>query len=176
MATQPVSLSPGEWAVLGVVAEGPTHGFAVAQLLAEDGSLGRVWTVPRPLVYQALNKLLDQGLIAQQATERSHVGPSRRIVTVTTGGRRVLRRWLATPVEHVRDIRSLLLLRLALLDRAGTDPRPLLEAQRTRLEPQRAALEQQLDRNDGFERVLAQWRLASSHATLEFIEAILSTR
>ena len=61
-------LSTGEWAVLGVIAEGPTHGFALAQLLAPNGPLGRIWSLPRPIVYQAIKKLLLLGLISEQAT------------------------------------------------------------------------------------------------------------
>src|SRR5207302_1139392 len=34
-------LSLAEWLVLCLVSEGPTHCFAIAGLLAEDGSLGR---------------------------------------------------------------------------------------------------------------------------------------
>ena len=49
-------LSAAAWAVLGVVAEGPTHGFAVAAVLAPDGPLGQVWTLPRPMVYRELDK------------------------------------------------------------------------------------------------------------------------
>jgi hypothetical protein len=43
--------------------------------------------------------------------------------------------WLTRPVEHTRDVRSELLVKLALLDRAGKDPQPLLAAQREQLVP-----------------------------------------
>jgi len=169
---RPLDLSPGEWAVLGAVAEGPTHGFAVAQLLAPEGALGRVWTLGRPLVYQALQKLTHLGLVVNRSTERSDRGPVRTIVAVTPSGRKEVRRWLAEPVDHVRDVRSLLLLKLALLDRSGGDPRPLLDAQRRQLLPRLAALERQRQEASGFDSVLAEWRLASSQATLAFLDAI----
>ena len=173
MPRQPLDLSPATWAVLGVLAEGPTHGFAVAQLLGAGGPLGRVWSVPRPLVYRELNRLVQLGLAVERATERSGQGPARTIVAITPAGRRAARRWLAEPVDHVREVRSALLLKLALLDRAGTDPRSLLEAQRRRLQPQLAGLEQFRDQAEGFDLVLAQWRLASSEATLHFVDAAL---
>lgn len=171
MVNRPLELSAATWAVLGVLAEGPTHGFAVAQLLGAGGPLGRVWSVPRPLVYRELNRLVQLGLAVERATERSEQGPARTIVAITPAGRRAARRWLARPVDHVREVRSALLLKLALLDRAGTDPRPLLEAQRQRLQPQLAGLEKLCDRAEGFDLVLAQWRLASSRATLQFLDA-----
>jgi DNA-binding PadR family transcriptional regulator len=168
----PLDLSPGEWAVLGAVAEGPTHGFAVAQLLAPHGELGRVWTVRRPLVYQALQKLEQLGLTEKRSTQRSERGPVRTIVATTPRGRKTVQRWLSEPVDHVRDVRSSLLLKLALLDRAGVDPRPLLKAQRQRLMPLLAGLERLRDEAHGFDEVVAEWRLTSSQATLDFIDAI----
>ena len=51
-------LSPTEHAVLGVLAEAPTHGFAIAKDLAPGTSVGRVLTVRRPLVYRALDRLV----------------------------------------------------------------------------------------------------------------------
>ena len=167
-------LSSAAWAVLGAVAEGPTHGFAVAQLLAADGELGRVWTVRRPMVYRELDKLVQLHLVVEGATERSGQGPARTIVEATPAGRTALRRWLVEPVQHVRDVRSALLLKLAFLARADADPRALLTAQRARFEPQLAGLEQARDRAEGFERTIAQWRLANSRATLEFIDTTLA--
>ena len=41
MEEQP-SLSVPEWLVLAILSQQPMHGFAVAQLTAPDGELGRV--------------------------------------------------------------------------------------------------------------------------------------
>ena len=169
-------LAPGDWAVLGAVAEGPTHGFAVSQLLAADGALGRVWTLPRPVVYQVIKKLVAAGLLAEQGVVHSSRGPARTMVAVTPAGRRALRRWLDEPVDHVRDVRSMLLLKLALLDRAGRDRGPLLAAQRARLETLVEALDGARDAAEGFDRVLAEWRISSSRATLGFLDALESAR
>jgi DNA-binding PadR family transcriptional regulator len=171
-APTPVDLSPGEWAVLGVVAEAPTHGFAVARLLAPDGPLGQIWSLPRPVVYQAVRKLVQLQLVGPQATERSDRGPQRTILRVTPTGRRQLRRWLGEPVDHVRDVRSLLLIKLALLERAGRDIGPLLRAQRAQLLPRLGGLARVRDGAAGFDRVLAEWRYTSSEATLRFLDAI----
>ena len=165
-------LSPGEWAVLGAVAEGPTHGFALAQLLAPDGQLGRIWTLPRPAVYQVIQKLLGLGLIRARRTERSHRGPLRRVVGLTPAGRSAIRRWLEEPVDHVRDVRSLLLLKLALLDRSGGDAAPLVKAQRSKVAQQLVALEEARDAASGFERLILEWRIASSRATVEFLAVV----
>ena len=167
-------LSTATWAVLGAVAEGPTHGFAVSQLLSADGPLGQVWTVPRPMVYRELDKLIQLDLVAEGALERTAQGPARTIVEATLAGRAAVTDWLGRPVQHVRDVRSALLLKLVLIERAGGDPESLLTAQRERFEPQLAGLEQTRDRAEGFDRTLAQWRVANSLATVEFIDAALA--
>jgi DNA-binding PadR family transcriptional regulator len=165
-------MGPGEWAVLGVIAERPTHGFAVAQALAVDGALGRIWTVPRPVVYQVVKKLVLGGMVRETGSERSAVGPTRTLLAPTPAGLAALRRWLTEPVDHVRDVRSLLLLKLALLDRRGGDPAPLLQAQADRLLAQIAALEAARNGAVGFDRVLLEWRLAGTRATRDFVEAV----
>jgi DNA-binding PadR family transcriptional regulator len=154
------------------VGEGPTHGFAVARLLDAGAPLGRVWTVRRPDVYQAVKRLLQLGLIESRSTEPGARGPARTVLVITPSGRRRMKRWLAEPVDHVRDVRSLLLLKLALLDRAGADASGLVEVQRERLLPHLRSLEDQVDSLDGFERVLAEWRMFSSQATVRFLDEL----
>jgi len=50
------------------------------------------------------------------------------IFRVTPEGREALTRWLQEPVEHVRDVRSLLLLKLVFAARLEADPRSCLAA------------------------------------------------
>jgi DNA-binding PadR family transcriptional regulator len=175
-AIRDLGLLPGDWAVLGVVAEGAVHGFAVAQLMGPGGELGRIWSLPRPLVYQALKKLAGLGLIAERAVVSSHRGPQRTMVAVTPRGRRAIVRWLSEPVEHVREVRSLLLLKLALIDRRGGDPSELLAAQRHVLLPIVSNLEEQHQASSGFEQVLATWRLESTLAVLRFLDQASGAR
>jgi PadR family transcriptional regulator AphA len=169
-----VVLLPGEWAVLAVFAEQPRHGFAVARLLAAEGELGRVWTMKRPRVYAAIDDLVRRGLLAEQGAAASERGPTRMILDVTPAGRAALAGWLAAPVQHVRDLRSELLLKLLLLERSGLDPRPLLSAQREVLSGGVARLQGMLDGAEGFDWVLARWRLESTRAALAFVEALLA--
>ena len=66
-AAPPLSLA--EWVVLVLIAERPTHGFPIAQLAAHDGELGRIWHIPRPIVYRALSRLAEAGLISADGSE-----------------------------------------------------------------------------------------------------------
>ena len=116
-------LSLSEWTVLGIVAEGPTHGWPVVQELAPDGAIGRIWTVSRPLVYRTLATLTASGLVEEHGEVPGARGPRRTIVRVTRTGRAALRWWLDEPVDHVREVRSALLVKLALRDpRGGSRP------------------------------------------------------
>jgi len=172
MRRRPDQLTTGEWAVLGLVAEGPTHGFAVARALEPGGEVGRVWSMRRPLVYRTLDVLEGRELTLTAGTEASTAGPQRTLVDVTPGGRRRVEGWLVEPVEHVRDARSMLLLKLLFLDRRGVAPDALLDAQRERFREQESELRARLDEADGFTRTLALWRVENTAAAVRFVEAL----
>jgi PadR family transcriptional regulator AphA len=72
--------------------------------------------------------------------EPSRLGPARIPLWATPEGCRAAEGWLRQPACHARDVRSELLLKLALLDWAGADPRELLRAQRRQLAPVADAL------------------------------------
>jgi DNA-binding PadR family transcriptional regulator len=165
------TLSLAERTVLAVLSERPAHGFAVARLTAPDGELGRIWHIPRPVVYRSIGRLLDAGLLIPAAVESGR-GPQRTLYTVTAPGRQATERWLDTPVQHVRDVRSQLLLKLALLDRAGRDPTDLLSRQKIALEPIVAAIRSERAAGQGFDRTLLAWRRASAAAALAFLDDI----
>ena len=79
------------------------------------------------------------------------------------------------PAGHARDIRSELLLKMALLDRGGAEPEDLVRAQRSQLAPIAAAMAGQIPATAGFDRVLLQWRHESVSASLRFLDALLAT-
>lgn len=201
MATRPASnLSLSDWTVLAVIAERPTHGWPIVRQLGADGPLGRIWTVARPVVYRSLTTLADRSLI-EAAGEATGQGPRRTIFRITPAGRRQLRRWLGTPVEHVRDVRTELLVKLALLDRAGASPRELVEAQLAQLAPILDAASRRspggpdqpapkpepgeptepLDPDEptddrsgrGFDEVLAAWRGEQTQAVDRFLRSLI---
>ena len=170
--TAGTSLPLAEQAVLAVLSERPTHGFAIARLTAPDGELGRIWHIPRPVIYRSIGRLLDAGLITPAAVESGR-GPQRTLYMVTPQGRQAAAQWLDTPVQHVRDVRSHLLLKLALLDRAGRDPTDLLRRQRATLEPIAEAVRSERPQRKGFDVTLLAWRRATAAAALSFLDDIL---
>ena len=125
----------------------------------------------RPLAYRALDILQAQGLIESLRSEPG-AGPHRTILRLTDEGQRRLDEWLSRPVEHIRDLRSELLLKLVLCDLNGIDPRPLLQAQRETLAPVFAAL------LDGDEAPVSDpvrvWREESARAAARFLDRMLA--
>jgi PadR family transcriptional regulator AphA len=75
-------------------------------------------------------------------------------------------------VEHVRDVRSHLLIKLALLDRAGTDATGLLQRQKAVLEPIASAISLEQPQSQGFDATLLAWRRATAAAALSFLDDI----
>jgi DNA-binding PadR family transcriptional regulator len=158
-------LSLAEWLVLCLVSQEPVHGFALAAWLAPDGDV----------VYRAAQRLERLGLITAEDRQYSRLGPPRSRLSATPEGERAAQGWLRQPAAHPRDVRSELLLKLALLSRAGADPGDLLRAQRRQLIPVAEGLAAQLRTATGFDQALARWRHESASATLRFLDTLLAT-
>jgi DNA-binding PadR family transcriptional regulator len=137
-------LSLAEWLVLCLVSEEPAHGFALALLLAPHGSVGKVWHVRKAVVYRAVQRLERLGLITAEGKQHTSQGPPRALLSATPEGHLAAQGWLRQPAAHPRDVRSELLVKLALLSRIGADPRDLLLAQRQQLIPVAEGLARQL--------------------------------
>jgi DNA-binding PadR family transcriptional regulator len=165
-------LSLAEGLVLCLVSEGPTYGLVLARLLAADGSLGQIWSVPKGVVYYTLQQLELLGLIRMTGEQRTGPGRARSFWEITPAGRAATEAWLSLPVDHVRDVRSELMVKLALHDRTGADSRPLVRAQLTVLVPAAAALDDRLRAATGFERTLLLWRHEALTATMQFLAAL----
>ena len=167
------ALSRSEWIVLSLVCEGPTHGNAVSRLVGADGDLGQIWRVPKGVVYRSLDRLSGLRLIRSAGEEHSTQGPVRFLVEATEAGQAAAVSWQHRPVQHTRDIRSELLVKLALLDRSGADPHDLLIAQRALLVPISSALRDRIATATGFDRTLLLWRYETASATVRFLDALV---
>ena len=163
----------GEWACLGILAVNSSHGFAIAARLSPKGDVGRVWAMSRALTYRALDQLTHRGLIHALGEEPGIAGGNRTILAPTRQGRAMLRSWLTTPTEHLRDLRSELLLKLVLTEIAGVDPQQLLAAQRDQVAHISAVLDDQLDRSQPERDVVTLWRSESARGALRFLDRLI---
>lgn len=163
-----------EAAVLGLLIQGPRHGFAIAKEFTPDQTIGSVFTASRPIVYRAFRTLTAKGCIKGDQTESSTEGPQRVVKYPSALGRREFYRWVDTPVRHTRDIRIHFLVKLALLDQLGIDPQPTIRNQYAVLSPIYDALQKtrSTEHAQGFDRVRSIWRMEHSKAVMEFFARI----
>jgi len=161
----------GEWACLGILYQGPSHGFAIAGRLRPDGDVGRVWSLSRPLTYRSLDQLAQRGYIRPIGEEPGIAGGNRTVLAATRLGRARLRSWAATPVVHLRDLRSELLLKLVLAEQCGLDVSGLLAGQRARIAELNDALAGVADSPAD---VVALWRREASEAARRFLDQVAS--
>jgi len=149
---------------LAVIAERPTHGWAIVKLLRADGDLGRIWSLSRALTYRSIDQLAEAGLIEREGDGR------RTELRITTAGRRRTRRWLNEPVEHVRDLRIEFLLKVRLHERSNSDPSALIDAQRNALRSALDALTADTPADP-----VELWRHESARAAQRFLDRIGTT-
>ena len=169
-----VGLSLTDWLVLALLCEEPRHGFAVARELEPASELGAIWTVRRPLVYRAIDHLVDLDLVEARAVEPGRQGPHRTVMAPTRAGRARVSRWLDQPVDHPRDVRTTLLAKLALRSRRGTTLAPLARAQLDRINGVREGVEQKRRESEGIERLTMQWRVSANDAIASFLETVIA--
>lgn len=161
----------GEWACLGILVPRPAHGFAIAARLKPEGDVGRVWSLSRALTYRSLDQLAIRGFIRPVGEEPGIAGGNRTILAATRTGRTKLRAWLTTPVMHLRDLRSELLVKLILSEICDVDLARMVQHQRAHIAQLAEALSAQIDSTDVLD-VVALWRGESAHAALRFLDRL----
>lgn len=154
-------LSLADHVCLAIIGEGRTHGWAIVKLLAPDGELGHIWSLSRPLTYRSVDRLASAGLV-----ERTDAG-RRAELRITPAGRRARAAWLAEPVDHLRDLRTEFLLKVALCDRSGILTDDLVARQRERLAPAIAGLTSAEPSGP-----VELWRQESARAADRFLERL----
>ena len=117
---------PAEFVLLGLLVDGPAHGYDLQQRL--HAGLGPVWRIAWSQLYNVLHSLEEQGRIRSSIGEPSN-GPPRHTYTITPQGRRAFFEWAATPVARLRDVRVVFLAKLYFLRRHRADELDLLIGQ-----------------------------------------------
>lgn len=158
-----------EFVCLTLIAEGVEHGWGVGSLLTGEGELGRIWTLSRPLTYRAIDLLVDRGWVTRRGTEQAR-GRERTILRPTAAGRRAVGAWLDAPIEHLRDVRTELLVKLALRERAGLPIEPLVVRQLAHFADTIDVLTTTGDDDD----MVDVWRRESARAVRRFLDELLN--
>ncbi|KVD69098.1 PadR family transcriptional regulator [Burkholderia ubonensis] len=134
--------SPLALAILATLTEGPLHPYGMLQQLKSRGHDEVVNVRQRTSLYQTIDRLLRDGLIAVHDTERDGAFPERTRYELTDAGRAAGEAWLrAQLAEPAREFPAFGagLAFLPLLD--ADDARQQLERRIAALEAERARLE-----------------------------------
>jgi DNA-binding PadR family transcriptional regulator len=103
MKSAPIgSLSP-EYVLLGLLAQGPAHGYELHQKLTID--LHQVWNLSQSQIYNILNRLEGKGFIRGRIQEQEKL-PAKRLFELTAAGQERFEGWMSAPSRlSVRAIR-----------------------------------------------------------------------
>ncbi|MEV4748460.1 PadR family transcriptional regulator [Streptosporangium sp. NPDC049248] len=88
--------SPLAMALLSLVCEAPMHAYQMQRMIKERHKDDVVNVAQRNSVYQTIDRLLRDGLIAVRETSREENRPERTVYEPTDAGRDTLRRWMRT--------------------------------------------------------------------------------
>ena len=108
------SLSPAEYAILGLVRHQPMHGYQLAREMAPNEGIGLVCPLGISNVYFLLGNLERRRLIEIDHREEDAY-PPRTVYKATARGRRAFAAWMRSPVERLRQVRMDFLLKLYFL-------------------------------------------------------------
>ena len=170
--------SPLALAVLALLYEAPMHPYRMQQLIKERGKDEVINVRDRASIYQTIDRLMRDGLIAVSKTTRDEKWPERTVYGLTAEGRETIQDWmsemLSTPGREFPAFPAALSF-LALL--TPQDALRHLEARTVKLEADLARTEVMLM---GFGRTLPrivlieeEYRQAALRAELEWVRAIV---
>ncbi len=149
--------------VLALITHHPTHGWAIKEQLSPEGDLGQAWSLSKQLVYRAIDSLDDSGLV-RRAQPKDGGGADRVIITATAAGKRATTEWLNAPVQHLRDVRTELVVKLMMRERFELPMSEFLLRQRAVFEPMINAIEKAPSTT-----AVSLWRKESASSVRRFL-------
>lgn len=111
---------PTEYALLGLLLDGPKHGYDLARRFAPETALGEICRLEMSMLYALLKKQEKIGNIEAEL-ESQGPRPPKRIFHLTSEGRASFMEWVRTPVAKLRDIGRDLLIKLYFAWQLGDD-------------------------------------------------------
>ena len=167
-----------EYALLGLLREGPQHGYRLAAAFTPGGRLGIALRLKMSQMYAYLRKLERQGLLVARDETDAGSHRARRVFALTAEGARVFDAWLAAPVEATREVRLAFLLKLAFTLDDPAQALALLDRQRAAtaawLARQRARATGASDSEERptLGRLTLRHRILLSEATLTWLDEV----
>jgi len=114
-------------AILGLLAEGPAHGYDLKTAFEE---VAPATSLNYGQVYSTLDRLERDELVTPEVVAQAKQ-PDKKVYALTAAGRRELREWLTTPAGHDLDVRNETFLKIMLARRLpGADPLAVVAVER----------------------------------------------
>ncbi|WP_019146157.1 PadR family transcriptional regulator [Aeromicrobium massiliense] len=155
--------------VLGLLAEGPQHGYDLKR--AHDVRFAAARPLAFGQVYATLGRLERDGFVERVGTDQDQ-GPERVVFALTEAGRRVLDEWLADPEEPHRYAADELVRKTVTALALGADASRFLRTQRVaHLEVMRLLLAEQDAVTDVAHRIALDHTIAHLDADLRWLES-----
>lgn len=166
-----------EYALLGLLREGPGHGYRLAAAFAPEGRLGPVLRLKMSQMYAYLHKLERLGWLTAHDVPGT-VRP-RRVFALTPDGERAFDDWLVRPVEATRDVRLDFLVKLAFaIERDPAAAAALVRLQRNATSARLTRLRAQAAEAPGdrlnLRGLALGHRIHQTEATLAWLEELVS--
>lgn len=163
---------PTRHALLGLLLEGPRHGYDLARCFHPGTALGSVVHLSASHLYALLARLERDGLIAG-AMQEAGARPARRVFHLTAAGREAAWRWLDEPVARPRDMLLDFPIKLYLIRRHAPErAAALIERQRRLFADYLTYLERAAPRgtDDAFIALMQEGRIARTRAALTWLD------
>ncbi len=162
-----------DYALLGLLADCPAHGYELNKKLKALSALGQVWFVKQANLYALLDKLEERGLIASRHVDAGGY-PPRKEYSIRPEGEAALQSWLRTPVNRPREMRQEFMLRLYFARKSSPQAAcDLLAGQRRMLENWQAEIQDAIARlspEEAFQALVLEYRLRQSQAALDWLD------
>lgn len=162
---------PIAYALLGLLAAQPMHGYELLKHFAAATELGRLYHLEMGQIYAVLHRLESDHLIEAELVPQG-ARPPRKVYRLSPRGREAFQQWVGSPVPKVRDLRIEFLLKLYFSLQAGPQPALALVA------GQIAVCHEEIERLQGawrsapeeFGRLVYASRLSRARGVLEWLE------
>ncbi len=171
--------APTEYALLGLLMDGPSHGYDLTRQFSPQSELGQVCHLEMSMLYALLKKLEREGWIVgrdEAITEHK----SRRVVELSPQGRAEFENWIARPVQKTREIRLDFLVKFYFARQQN--PALAMQLLQEQLDYSEALLERlhlQRDKaanlpQNHFERLVINLRIEQNEAVLRWLRECLA--
>lgn len=142
---------------LGLLMQGPGHGYQLDQKLDED--FGMIWKAGQTKLYVTLSSLEKKGFLRSEMEPQEN-RPDRKMYHLTEEGRETFLEWVREPVPSLRAVRVELLAKLRFFDLLGLDGLDdLIAAQQ-----------------EVFQEMMKEWSLEKKHEEDRFMSRVYDYR